>query len=149
MSIPDFKFVGEPLTVENMKVITGFIVNSDDEVPHQEDGVFQEDKTLQFYSGMVQKRIEAYGLKFQLTNFYLLSSILTFAKSPGLIMIGLWQAHQYSKRTGKSLLGIADWCHIYPMGTPTEEECNTFWDSQKADGEPLGNMLDNVKYWQL
>jgi hypothetical protein len=144
MSIPEFKFKGEPLTDEGMKTLTSLLMSTSNEKPLNEE----EGLSTDFSAQMLLKRIEAYGLKFQISNFFLVASVLTFCNNPAKLMILLWEAHKYSKKSGKNLLTAEDWCHMFPDGPPTDDECHAFWDSQKAEGEPLGNMLDNAKYWQ-
>ena len=144
MSIPEFKFKGETLNEEAFRTLAGCLSNSSHEKPLPEEEGLSSD----FSTQMILKRIEAYGLKFQITNFFLVLSVLSFCDNPAKLMITLWLANKYHKDTGKDLLTAEDWAEMFPMGTPTDEECHTFWDSQKADGEPLGNMLDNGNYWQ-
>ena len=143
MSIPEFTFSGEPLSDNNMGVISGFLLNRDKEEELSTDELLNKE----FTTKLVLKRFEAYDLKFKITNFFLVASLTTFADNPAKIMIMLWFAFKYWKRTNKELIGIEDWCHIFPMGTPTDEELKVMWDSQKGEGEPIGNMLDNSTYW--
>jgi hypothetical protein len=140
MSIPEFKFTGEQLSVENTGQLTGLIMNSD----KQQELSKAEELMEEFSAQMIQKRLEVYGLKYRLTDFFLVASVLTFATNPGKLMIMLWLAHQYWRKSKKELLGIEEWCLIFPDGTPTEDELKVMWDSQKSEGN---NMLDNPKNW--
>ena len=144
MSVPEFKFQGQPLTEETMRMVTGMLMNTKNEKPLPEE----EDLKTDFSTQMLLKRIEGYGLKFMISNFFLAASVLTFADNPGKLMILLWETNKYHKRTGKDFIGIEDWCLIFPDGTPSDDDMKTFWDSQKSDEDPLGNMLDNGSYWQ-
>jgi len=145
MSIPEFTFRGTPLTTETMMNITGLIMNSGKEQPLNE----AQDLKGEFAAEMILKRIKAYELKFTISDFFLVASLTTFANNPVKLMIMLWLAFQYHKKTGKDFLGIQEWCEIFPVGTPNETEMQDMWESQKTESPSgsLVNMLDNVANW--
>jgi hypothetical protein len=51
-------------------------------------------------------------------------------------------------KTGQpvTMLSIVD---HFPMGFPTEEEYRACWASQKEEGKPLGNAVDDFSTWSL
>ena len=141
MSIPEFEFKGAPLTEETTGTITSFILNPESEKELSEDELLKDS----FYMQMILKRFEAYNLKYKITNFFFVSSLSTFVDSPAKVMLLLWLTHQYWKKAGKELMGIGEWCGMFPMGAPTDDELHVMWDSQK-DSEH-NNMLDDPQYW--
>jgi len=142
--IPEFQFKGQPLTDQNMQRMLSLYMSRDKEVPIEQDKELAE----LFPVKVLIKRIAGYGLPFNVTNFFFLMSMVTFTEgNPGKIMMLLWLSNRHYQKTGVKLLGIHEWADIFPMGTPTGEECRKFWDSQKKVDEPLGNMLDNPNYW--
>jgi len=74
--------------------------------------------------------------------------LMTFLDSPGKVMLLLRLCYQYHKKSGKTYLNIDDWAMIFPFGTPTEDEFNQMWESQKLYGERPDNMVDYVEYWK-
>ena len=92
------------------------------------------------------KRIQHYPLPFDMSVFFVALSIICGIDRPGKAMGLLWLAFCYHKKTGKKWLGIEDWAEIFPFGMPTDEEWETWWDSQK---ESQVNKVDHPKYWTL
>jgi hypothetical protein len=143
--IPEFEFKGQPLTEEQSKGFIGMFLNRNKEKPLKEDDRIRDEFPTQIFL----KRISAYELGFEVSNFFFAMSMMTFATNPGKIMLLLRLCYQYHKKTRKTMLGINEWGEMFPWGTPTEEEMESMWDSQKKMGEPVGgNMLDNPKYWR-
>jgi len=143
-TFPEFKFNGRQLKEKESKMLLSLMLSTDNEKSLKDD----EELANEFASKIILKRINAYDLKFEISNFFLIMSIVTFATSPGNLMILLRLCYQYWKKTNKSLLNVADWANIFPMGVPTNEELIQMWDSQKHQNEPLSNMVDNVVYWK-
>lgn len=144
-NIPTFEFKGQKLTNENIMTLMGLLNNSG-EVPLEKD--------IQLASIFLPKiflvRIKGYGLKFNVSNYFMAMSILTFVDNPGKTMLLLRLAYQYWKKTNKEYLSIKEWCEIFPWGTPTEEELKQMWDSQKCSREGFGsdNLLDKAELWE-
>lgn len=143
MSVPEFKFKGQPLSQESMALIGKLIISAEQEVELEKDETLKNE----FLRNLIVKRFEVYDLKFKITNFFFIASLITFVANPGKAMIMLWLAFNYWKKTNKEVLGIKEWCEVFAWGTPSEEELLIMWDSQKAPKEPSGNMLDNKNYW--
>ena len=143
MPIPEFKYKGEPLNAESIKLVTAMLLNRDKEEEASKDTVLKDT----FFMQMIRKRIEAYSLPFKLSNFFIGASLMSFVDSPAKVMILLWLSHMHAKKTGTDYLDIKEWCMLFPMGTPSDEELRIMWDSQKCPNSPLGNMLDDYKNW--
>ena len=145
ISIPQFEFRGQPLSDQNSKFFLNCIINKIHEISLIEDKELGE----QFLVKVFLKRIKAYDLKFNISNFFFVMSLVTFVDTPANAMILLRLCWQYWKRTRKEFLNIEDWAFIFPMGTPTQLELKKMWESQKRKDEPIGeNMIDNIKYWK-
>jgi hypothetical protein len=148
IKIPEFVFRGAPLDKEQAGNLLRLIMAS---MEKGEKNLDEEDTISgMFLSQVAIKRIEAYGLP-KITAPFFLASLMTFMKSPGMVMGMLWLAKCYSDKTGKKRLTVQDWCEMFPLGTPTEKECNEWWDSQKVTWKRQGmesdNMVDYPELW--
>lgn len=141
-NFPTFTFIGQPLTKEQSHYFISLVLNKSKELPLKHS---QPDLKNIPLSQILLKRIEHYPLPFEITDFFMLISILTFVNSPGNIMILLRLCYQYFKKTNKSLLNIEDWSNIFPFGYPTTQELNQMWLSQKLPNN--NNMVDYPELW--
>jgi len=147
--IPKFTFEGRRMTEEEIRTLMKLAMAVKDnpkiEKPLDEDDKLSEDFSTQVFC----KRIEFYKLSFMVSNFFLVFSLTCWVDNPGKIMMLLRLVYQEWKKTGKTYFDLNDLCMvIFPLGFPTEEEQRSWWDSQKASDEPLGNMVDNPEYWK-
>ena len=147
--IPEFTFSGRRMTEEEMRTLMELAMAVKDnpkiEKPLDEDDKLSED----FSTQVICKRIEAYELPFMVSNLFFLLSLRCWVDTPGCIMMLLRLIYQEWKKTGKTYFDLNDFCmSIFPIGFPTEEEQESWWDSQKASDEPIGNMVDNSEYWK-
>lgn len=149
--IPEFKFKGVPLTQEQTELVFSLIVNSKGE--SEVDVSLDENINSTFLAEVAIKRMRAYNLPFKITNYFFVASVITFMNTPGMVMGMLWIAKCYADRTKKDNLTIQDWCELFPWGAPTQEECDTWWDSQKVTWERHGvesdNMVDYLELWGI
>ena len=147
IEIKNFTFKGRHLVEEESKALIGLIMvtkKHDIEVPLNED----TESSDWFPSKVFLKRIEAYKLPFQVSNLFFAMSIATWVNTPACVMILLRLVYQQWKETGKTYFTIDDWAGtFFPIGVPTEDEQNVWWESQKSSGEFCVNMIDNSKYW--
>lgn len=137
--VPEFRFKGEPFSVENSKQFIRLLLAKNNEIPMAESEV-AEDPIGQ----MFLKRIDHYKLKFTVTDFFFAFSAISFIDRPGKIMIFLRLCFQYWRDTGKKLIGIEDFAMIFPNGTPTDDELRTMWKSQKYFDRPSNSFSDNI-----
>ena len=145
--IPEFTFVGKPLNKEQTSMLMQLIMASMGK--GEKDLADEETLNSVFLAQIAIKRIAAYGLP-KITAPFFMASLITFANTPGMIMGMLWLAKCYSDKVGKKRLTVQDWCEMFPVGTPTEEECEKWWDSQKITWERKGMESDNtVDYPEL
>jgi hypothetical protein len=142
--LPEFTFKGAPMTKEQTKQVLGLMMAKSKEKPAAED----EQLSPLFLSQVILTRISAYKLPFTVSNFFLLASMICGIDSPGKMMLLLALCFQYHQKNKKTLLTLNDWANMFPWGMPTKEEFHQMWDSQKREGEPLGNMVDNPEYWK-
>jgi len=145
--IPEFHFQGHRLTKENSERLIQFILAANKDVLLSET----EEIAKTFLAQIFLKRIAGYKLPYTVTTAFFMMSMLTFVDRPGNVMILLWLCHQYFKKTGKVKLGIAEWVDIFPWGTPTKEEREKWWDSQKIKPEErVGlNLVDLPEMWKI
>jgi len=148
--IPELEFKGAPLSQEKMKMLLGLLMASyqSKETPLEKDSLLMEE----FLPKVAEARIRVYPLPFNITNLFLVASVMTFVNSPGMVMGMLWLAKRYYDRTGKKLLGVPEWCEMFPWGPPTPEECERWWDAQKMPKElrsslMMDNMVDYPVLW--
>jgi len=120
------------------------------------DQPMQDDPMVRdlFHAKVAFKRIETYPLPFQWSSSFFLMSLLTFIKGPAHIMATLWLSKCYCEKMDKAkgyMLTIEDWANIFPFGAPTQEEFETWWDSQKCERRNGGmdNLVDYVEEWGL
>lgn len=139
----DFKFKGRPLTQEESNTFITMSLSAHKDLPLDEEGTLSNE----LLAKILMKRIKAYKLPFKISAMFFLASISTAFTNPGKVMVLLWLAHQYHKKNQVPLLGLNEWVDIFPFGVPTEEELERMWESQKAPGAPLGNLLDDIKTW--
>lgn len=145
--IPEFVFTGKPLEEKDCGILMQFFFAAQaGKEGKLTDAPPEIAKTMPVQ--IFLKRLEVYGLKFSVSEFFMCMSMLTMVRTPGDTMILLRLCYQYWKKTGKEFLTVADWCEMFPMGTPTEEERRVMWDSQKDANQPLGNMVDNMEFWK-
>lgn len=150
-SIPKFEFTGSPLDPEKTMMLMGLIVATkspdNPEVPMEKDGNLMD----MFLAKVAEARIRVYPLPFNITNFFFAASMITFMNTPGMVMGMLWLAKCYAEKTGKKVLTVGDWCEMFPVGTPTPEECERWWDAQKVTWERKSlesdNMVDYPELW--
>jgi len=139
----DFTFKGRPLTQDETKLFITMCLSK------QKDTSLESDSLLssEFLAKILIKRIKAYKLPFNISAMFFFVSINTAFTNPGKIMILLWLAYQYYKKNQVPFLSLNEWTAIFPFGVPTEEELQRMWESQKAPGAPMGNLLDDIRTW--
>jgi hypothetical protein len=139
-----FEFRGKPLTEEQIEILMKLTLSTHKDAPLGEDknNIIHQN----FISQIVTKRIEAYKLPFNLTEFFLLMSLSTWVTSPGRAMIMLAICQEYVANHDKKLLGIIEWVGIFPFGVPTDEEFDKMWDGQKVNGS---NLVDDQNFFKL
>ena len=146
--IPEFKFKGQNLSEIDSKSLTMMLIATDKnevEMPLDKDPDFSGD----FPSQIFLKRINAYELPFSVSNLFFAISLKTWADNPGKVMMLLRLVYQEWKRTGQTYFTLSDWAEkFFPFGTPSDNEQEQWWNSQKNENEPLKNMVDNQKYWK-
>ena len=142
--IPEFSFEGRPLTQEESAFFIKLSLNADKEKNLKESSINKE-----FLAQVLLKRIQGYNLKFEISDFFFIISVLCFANNPGKIMILLRLCFQYWLKTERSFLGISEWVDIFPSGVPTEKELEQMWDSQKFSeaGVMTDNLVDCPSLW--
>lgn len=142
-AIPEFKFVGQPLSKQNTETLMGLVMasfNAGAEKPMEQDTVLMD----MFLAKVAEKRIQFYPLPFNITNFFFAASVLTFVNTPGMVMGMLWIAKCHADKFGKKLLTVSDWCEIFPRGAPTDKECEEWWDAQKVPWKGSSGESDNL-----
>jgi len=149
-SIPVFEYKGAPLNKENALTLTSLIVASLEdgkEEPMEKDDILMN----MFLAKVAEARIRVYPLPFNISNMFFAASVLTFVRSPGMVMGMLWLAKCYAEKKGKKLLKVEDWCNMFMSGPPTEAECEKWWDAQKVTWERKSmqsdNMVDYPELW--
>lgn len=145
LKIPEFTFEPQHLDEQCSRVIVHLIVTAQkgEEVLLEDAEVAQE-----FLAQVLLKRISGYGLPFKITNLFFIASVITFANNPGKIMGLLWLCRQEWQKTRRTIFDITCWCEaMFPHGVPSEADIRKWWDSQKDNDAPLGNLVDNVKLW--
>jgi len=145
--IPEFKFKGQPLSEKNSELFMRAFLTKEKEVPFQKN----EDLSKEFLCRIIEKRMEAYKLSFILTDLFIIMSIITWVDSPAKTVCLLYMAFKYHKKTGKDILDIEAWANMFPWGTPTEEEFQKWWLSQKYEDKenPMkDNLIDDFNLWQ-
>lgn len=147
--LKDFEFMGRRLTEEEMRQILGMHLHSTSE------RLLEDSPSLadQFLAKILIKRLQAYSLPFTITDLFFVASLLTFVDRPGLVMILLRLCYQCWKRTGQTRFGIESWSvELFPFGVPTEQDCETYWESQKGSwgvgGIGHDNLLDDPENWR-
>jgi len=142
------KLEPRPLTQEESeRFMKMYLCKEDMEKPLGDDAEARE----MFLAKILLKRIEAYKLRFKMTNFFFLASVVTFADNPGKAMLLLRECYNHNKKYGNDLFDIDTWAHMFPDGVPTEESMSKAWDLQKC--EPGGwaetdNTLDKPDTWK-
>lgn len=145
MQIPYLRFEPQPLSDKNMELIMCMLqgAKAGKETPLEDSSLAKE-----FLSQVLLKRISAYQLPFSFTDFFLLASFVTFVDSPGNIMALLRLCWQHWQESGETEFNIHCWCsNLFPYGTPSESDLKIWWDSQKSENAPLGNLVDIAELW--
>jgi hypothetical protein len=145
--IPQFKFRGQQLDKEQSEMCLKLLLTTRHDPSVEKP--FQEDVDLmnEFPAKVIAKRIEHYPLPFNITNLFLVMSLFCGFDSPGKWMCLLWIVHNVAKARNQKLFTLENWCEMFPWGTPTEEEFQTWWDSQKD--EHGNNRVDNPQEWAI
>jgi len=142
--IPEFQFRGSPLSEDNTVRLLDMALTTlnkpELEKPIEQDEVL---KTV-FGAQIAVKRISVWELPFNISNFFFIASVMTFVNSPGMVVAMLWLAKCYAEKNKKTYLNLSDWCELFPAGTPTEQECSDWWDSQKIPFEERTTTNDNL-----
>jgi hypothetical protein len=145
MEIPNLTFEPTPLSKEASEQIMTMlmVVNSGKEVALEQSSLNQE-----FLAQVLLKRIKAYKLPFTFTDMFFLASVLTFVDVPGKVMALLRICWQHWKKSGKTEFNLFCWCsELFPHGVPSDSDLQSWWDSQKDNNAPLGNLVDRSDLW--
>jgi len=139
--IPTFKFHGRVLQQDEYQDLLALLLSKKNELPLEVD----PELSKEFLSQVAIKRMEFYHLPFRLSNLFFLISMRTWVNNPGRVMGLLWVCQQYSKKNNTpQVLTVNDFCYMFPLGVPTDQEFDNWWDSQK---EGSNNKVDNPDYW--
>lgn len=144
--IPTFKFKSIPLSEDQSEFLIRLATNL-----QMENWIDDLNDTLkkEFLCQILMKRIKAYNLPFRISNFFFMISVSTFADNPGKAMIMLRLCYQHWKKTGCTDFNLDVWCKdMFPLGIPSEESMQEWWDSQKDSKAPLGNLVDDYNNWR-
>ena len=65
-------------------------------------------------------------------------------KSAGVCVMYVWYLQYESKKRNMKQISLEDFCEIFPMGFPSEDDLHRLWDSQKVLTKGMGsdNLLD-------
>jgi len=146
--IPVFEYRGTPLDDDSMRAFCAMVFNKELECPLSDDPNICDI----FLSKVALQRIRAYCLPFSVTNFFFAASLMTFVRNPAHVMGLLWVTHCHSVRTGLRTYDLNVWSsELFPMGTPSKEEFEKWWVSQKVTWETHfpepDNMVDYPNLW--
>jgi len=140
--LQDFKFKGQPLTQKAMETFINLMLSKDKEVSLRNSA--PEIKNT-FPAGLLLKRMEAYKLPYEISDFFLCMCLMTWADRAGWFVLLLYICHRQWQKKGIKWFGIEQFAELFPWGGPTKEECETFWDSQKG---PKGeSLIDDPAIW--
>lgn len=65
-------------------------------------------------------------------------------KSAGVCVMYVWYLQYESKKRNMKQISLENFCEIFPMGFPSEDDLHRLWDSQKVSRKEMGsdNLLD-------
>lgn len=145
--VPEFKFTPKQLTDEQSKNFISLYMS------RQNEKLIQEAEELKgdFGAKVLIKRLEAYELPFEITDFFYVASVMTFIDRVGVVVIMLRLCWQEWKKMGRTRFDIQAWGEtMFPMGVPGEEDLEKMWDSQKGHAlgfDNIDNVLDAWEPW--
>jgi hypothetical protein len=134
----------EPMTEEQsrmfMTCVMADITGPDEEKDAKVREAFEDHLGAQVFL----RRLEVTGTEVSvpLTLF-----LLSMCKTPGDAVMWAYTVHAIAVTHGLDKVSTNELAEAFPMGFPTEESIEQAWGSQKKEGEPAGNMVDNWDNW--